>query len=148
MIFRIIIFILILFLIFLGIRGFFSPVQELSQRNNTETFSEYLSGALARNTDTNRYDVIWYAHEFRDMPAQGAYFSSTYPIKPSAQEDEDMWNRKGVYMGVETLSLPQGSLTQSINSATECAGLIFDPCITLWDPIRATGGMNFWSDRI
>lgn len=120
--------------------------QELSAR-----YSEYLSGAIMKYTRT--YDVEFQTDDF--LP-QNTTTNQEFIEQLNKKDDsivpelisysrEIEWENSSINWSFWT---PNISSSNNTETSWMCNGwLIFDPCIVLWDPIKASGWMNFGSKK-
>ena len=140
-------FILILFWVYI-----FWGSQENTQLNTR--YSEYLSGALVRNTPSYNveFDTSLFIPQQRESsqefiknlndsefntPSQ----NNTQLLSYEQKSQEENTSSQGNFW-IPTIPAPTDAELSGL-----CDGwLIYDPCIVLGNPIRASGGMNFGSD--
>jgi len=117
----------------------------MSDTKISENFDMYLSGALARNTPPEKlYSVVFYREDFSEEPIRQNYFSGGDTL---SYKNSDSSNPQGLIIetGSEKIASSKGNFgtppTQSSNSfgSSDCAGIIFDPCIVLGESRKPTG---------
>jgi len=118
-------------------------------------YSQYLSGALVRNTPSYnvKFDTSLFIPQQRESsqefieklnesefnaPSQ----NNTQLLSYEQESQEENTSSKGNFW---TPTIPDP--TDAELSGLCDGGLIYDPCIVLWKPIRAYGGMNFGSQK-
>lgn len=133
----------VLFILGLSIYGIFSLFSPLRQVSNTENFDTYLTQALERNT---RKEVTHNIAFSLSLPGEETiassrtlphtFFNQDYSVSPNnalivkTQESEFSAHTKRVL-------LPQSNLSANLSSSSfatsgqNCAGLIYTPCVTL-----------------
>jgi hypothetical protein len=143
--YRFLFLILFVTLFWYGVSGILSPIREMSDTKISENFDMYLSGALARNTSPEKlYSVVFYREDFSEEPIRQNYFSGGNTL---SYKNSDSSNSQGLIIetGSEKIASPKGNFgtppTQSSNSfgSSDCAGIIFDPCIILGASRKPTG---------
>jgi len=118
-------------------------------------YSEYVSGALVRNTPS--YDVEFNTSLFltqqRQSPQEFIENLNDSEFSTSSQNNTQLLSYEQKSKEENTSS--RGNFwTPTIPDPTDAelsglcdGGLIYDPCIVLGKPIRASGGMNFGSQK-
>lgn len=156
--FRVLFFILICTLLFYSFSSIYNPVKELSNKQISQKYEDYLSGALARNTlPENLYDVVFYREDFVDSVNNGDYFRSTPSLESKTTSENlsfwETWESSQVSVWSEDIDqtdwFTSEGFTQALGGASgECTwGLIFDPCIVPGDPNGKRAAQFFGMDK-
>lgn len=144
---RYFLYVLIIAIITYTLIPIFWPIQrnqtEKTSSSNSQDFQELVTQALERNTQL--YSVSFYAEEFSQRNTVIWNIQSSLKNTPASPlnthvsqpgEDENAaarWN----------FGSPKIWDTWW---KSDCSGwLIYDPCLVVWDPIRASGDLRFWS---
>lgn len=153
--FRVLFFILILSFTLYGIWWLYAPFKSLDEQEINKQYEAYLSWAIARNSwDFKRYDVIFYTKDFSENIESTTWkdnWNQTNSVDfnldtNSLQEEnrrlnsrqgniwtlkvdseaEEIASKKWNFWTPGVTKIPSVSLTDSL-----CAGIFYDPCITL-----------------
>lgn len=157
--FRILIFLFIFWIFFYNFFGIFQFSKTISQEESSQKYNSLLSDALKRNSSQHKlYSVIFYRDNFIDTEHLSPWKKKGSIIDLSENQKYQTWEYSLLGQNIETKDkiasmkwsfwtpiIPES--TQWLRQNTSCAGLIFDPCVVIWDPIMANGWMYFWSTR-
>jgi hypothetical protein len=134
--FRVIFFILFFSLTLYGIWWLFTPLRTIKQQDVNARYKAYLSGALARNSwDFERYNVVFYTKDFSDgeksrpSPQWNNNWSQVERENQNLYKSSLSTSLRGNFGKPEIIAAPTVSLRDS-----SCAGIFYDPCITLEIP--------------